>query len=273
MQIQDSTGATVVIRTLQTGTSPPYGIGAVITQAYLCDANGNPISTIAMPSATNPVIPELSFSVTNDQVTTQSLLVTVNVFDSDGVPISANSQLMSDVVSGGSVSSIVDFSIPSWANYGTAYAYVGVYSNWPAQGGVPLGVEYIFPFSITGGAAVQGGTLATTSSETGNPNNFNMQYRLAPDGVFGTYNIYTTTNYLGITGSQTASFAVAQLADVNGDGVVNFHDVTYFVANYINYYNNGVYTPSIDFIHDGSVINFKDVEFFIAYYIAAMSEP
>ncbi len=272
LQIQDPNGNTVAIRTLSTDTTVPYDIPATVSKAYLCDGSENQIGSISMPSATNTVIPMIYFSVTNNLDTIQSVLVTLNIYDSNGVPISVAAQSMPNIPATSSQESILDFNIPSWAHYGTAYAYVDVFNNWPAQGGVPLGEEQSFQFTITGGTAFQGGTPPTTTSQNASPiNNFNMTFRLAQSPTLGTYKVYSTTNYLDVTGSQTTSFAVAQLADVNGDGVVNFKDITSFVGMYINYYANGVYYPQIDFIHNGSVLNFKDISLFVAYYILAWS--
>ncbi len=53
-------------------------------------------------------------------------------------------------------------------------------------------------------------------------------------------------------------------------GTVNFMDVTYFVAAYVQYNLNGTYNPACDLNHDGK-INFADLTIFVADYIAATS--
>jgi ABC-type phosphate transport system substrate-binding protein len=62
----------------------------------------------------------------------------------------------------------------------------------------------------------------------------------------------------GLLGSQTQTIP---------DGNVNFHDITYFVSAYINYYTNGIYNPYADMNADGA-INFHDLTSFVATYIA-----
>jgi hypothetical protein len=237
----------------------------------LCDGNEQQISSISIPSAQNPIIPQIYFTVYNNLATSQSMVVTLNVYDSNGVPFPAASQIMPNVPAYTSQEATVNFDIPSSAHYGTAFACVSVFSAMPSQNGYPLGKEYDFQFTITGGTAFQG-FQPTTQSENGSPTNcFGLEFRLPQytDLTLGTYTVYTTANYQGITGSQTTTFAVAELADVNGEGVVNFETVTYFVGAYINYFNNHVYTPQIDLIHNGSVINFEDVVLFVGYYIQA----
>jgi len=273
VQIQDPNDDTIVIRTLATGTTIPDTIPATISQAYLCNSNEQQISSISMPSATNPVIPEIYFTVYNNLAIAQSMIVTLNVYDSNGIPISATSQTMNNVPAYTTQEGTLDFYIPSWAHYGTAYACVGVFSAMPSQGGYPLGKESDFQFTITGGTAFQG-YQTTMQSLNGSPTNyFSMSFRLPQytDLTLGTYTAYSSTNYQGITGSRVTAFGVAELADVNGDGVVNFNDITAFVGLYINYFTNHVYSPQIDFIHNGSVINFNDVALFVGYYIQAWS--
>jgi hypothetical protein len=271
LQINDSTDHIMIIRTLSTGITIPYGIAATISQAYLSDASENQISSISIPSASNPVIPRLYFKVTNNLNTVQSVIVTLNVYDSNGVPIAETSQPMSGIPSLSSEVSLVDFSIPSWAHFGTAYAFVNVYSNWPSQGGVPLGEENAFQFTITGGTPFQG-TPPLTNSLNGLPyKNFNTTFRLPLNSALGQYTAYSSTSYQNIPASQTTHFNVAQLADINSDGAVNFNDITYFVGLYIAYFTNGLFSPQIDFIHSGNTINFNDIIVFVGYYILAWS--
>ncbi len=267
LQIQDPNGNTMVIRTLSTGNSIPNSIPVTITQAYLCNGAEAQITSTPIPTASNPFITQIYFNVYNNQATAQQVLVTLNIFDSNGVPISVASQNMGSIPAYTSEEAILAFNLPSSAHYGTAYAYVDVYNTWPMRGGVPIGQEKDFQFTITGGTAFQG-TPARTVSDNGSPiNNFNMTFRLPKNGALGTYTAYSSTNYLGVAGSATTPFAVSQLADVNGDGVVNFNDIVDFVGLYIAYFSSAhTYSPQIDFLHTG-VINFNDVILFVGYYI------
>ncbi len=273
VQIQDPNGATMVIRTLQTGTTIPDSIPITISEAFLCNSGEQNITSITIPSGTNLFVPQIYFTVYNNQATAQSLIVTLNVYDSNGIPFPAVSQVMPNVPAYTSKESTLNFYIPSWAHYGTATAYVDVYTAMPNNNGYPLGKEYNFPFTITGGTAYQG-LQPMTQSKNGSPTNFfSMSFRLPQysDVTLGAFTVTSTANYLGVMGSETTPFSVQEFADVNGDSAVNFNDITNFVALYINYFANHVYSPQIDFIHDGSVINFNDVALFVAYYIQAWS--
>lgn len=268
LQIQDPNGNTMVIRTLSTGGTVPYPIAASVSQAYLSNGQEHQISSISIPSQSNPVIPLVYFSVTNNLDTMQSMLVTINVYDSNGVPIGEASQEMSNVAAKSSSAALVDFPIASFAHYGTAYACVDIYNTWPSQGGVPLAVEKSFQFTVTGGTPFQG-TPSSTNSLNGPPfKNFNLTFTLPnQDCPVGTYTAYSSTNYSGVSASQTTTFSVSFLDDLNGDGRVNFNDVSTFVSMYIAYYSSShTYNPAIDFDHNGR-INMNDVDLFVHNYI------
>jgi hypothetical protein len=264
VQIQNPTGQNVVIRTLSTGPTIPYSIPATINQAYLCDGSGNQLSSISIPTESNPVVPTVYCSVSNNLNSPQSMIVTLNVYDSNGVPFAVASQQIG-AAADSSQEYIIDFSIPSWVHYGTAYAFMNIYNTWPNQGGVPLGEEKPFQFTISGGSPFQG-TPPTTYSLNGYYHNFNMTFRLPKNSVPGTYTAYSSTDYQGSQASQTTQFAVALLADVNGDGVVNFNDISAFVTMYIAYFASHTYSSKIDYLQTGS-INFNDVVLFVTYYI------
>ncbi len=276
VQIQDPNGNTLVVRTISTGNVIPYNIPADINASYLCNAGGNQITSIPMPTASNQETPSYYVQVINNEGTIQPMLVTVNMFDSNGVPIALSYATLNV---GAYSSSFIqtNFLIDSWAHYGTVYAYVNVYSDWPSNGGVPLAMEKTFQFTITGGTPFPG-TAPTTYSLNGVDHYYNFTFRLPNQGncVLGNYTVYSTANYpyaayssgtyVGTQGSQTTTFQVAQFGDLNGDGIVNFADLQIFVRDYINYYQNGAYTAAIDFNNDGK-INFADLQLFVKYYL------
>jgi hypothetical protein len=273
VQMTDPNGNTMVIRTLRTGTTTPYSIPAKVSQAYLSNSQGNQIGSISIPSSSNNN-PYFYFNVVNNLQTQQTVLVTLNVFDSNGVPILVTYQQLTLAPSGSS-ENILEFAIPSWTHFGTAYAYVNVYSNWPSQGGYPLGIEYPFTFTITGGTAFQGTPPTTTTVNSGPTHYFEMMFRMPKDpnnalnpadGVIGTYTIYSSTSYSSTHGFQTTTFQYLLLGDLNGDGVINFSDITSLVSMYIAYYEDHIYYVQIDFSHQGT-ISFNDITDFVSYYI------
>ena len=265
LEIQGTTGAPMVVRTIRTGGSMPNTITAYIDSAYLCDSSGNQQTSISLPTQSNGVNPYYYMHVNNNDGTAHQMLLVMNVYDSNGVPIS----LAYQTVSVGAYSSSyvrTNFLIPSTAHYGVATAYVSAYSNWPSQGGVPYGIEQTFQFTITGGVPFVG-TPSIIQSSSGY---YNFSYRIPKTTALGTYTAYTSANYLGISGSSSASFQIVQLGDLNSDGTVNFRDLTTFVSLYVTYYTNHAFNSAIDYTSDGK-INFNDLTRFVQYYIFAWS--
>jgi hypothetical protein len=261
-EVKDQTGATTIIRTIATGTTVSYNQPDFISSAYLSDSGGNQITSI--PIQSSGTMPEILVTVTNNQGSQQSVIATFNLFDSNGVPIALGSQQMT-IGSQSSNTALIPFQIPSWAHYGTAYAFVNVYNNWPSQGGVPQGVEKTFQFTITGGAAFPG-TAPTTNNLNGIYHYYNFTYRLPKNCALGTYTAYSSANYQNTPGAKSTTFQVAQLGDLNADGAVNFKDISLFVSYYVNFYTQHTYTQSIDYNNDGK-INFNDIQLFVKNYI------
>lgn len=274
VQLENPFGGTLFTRTLQTGSTTPFNLTATVTNAYVTNSNGEEVSSISLPPYYYGA-PSVYFDITNNWQTSQNLLVVISIFDSNGIPIFEGSQQATVGGVSSSENSVSLSSIQSTAHYGTAYAYVDVFNTWPSQGGYPISEEYAFTFMITGGTAFQGTPPTTYTVNNGPTHYFNMTFRMPKDpsnlldpanGVTGTYTIYSSTNYEGTTGNQTTTFQYLLLGDLNGDGVINFNDITTFVTLYIAYYQDHTYSASIDFNHDG-LINFEDVTLFVTYYL------
>jgi hypothetical protein len=240
----------------------PGNLSASITAAYICDAGGNQLTSIPLGAYPSIYINVQNLNASN----AQQVLATLSIFDSNGVPIAFYSSWLN--IDNYPATSFVrsNFNISPDPHYGTAYAYVDVFSALPSNKGVPLGLEYDFTFNITGGTPFQG-TPPTTNSLNGLDHYYNFTFRLPKQCQTGEYTIYTTANYYGVAGKANTTFEVLQIGDLNGDGQVNFADLIIFVADYIAFYKTPpTYTATCDFNNDGQ-INFADLTLFVHYYI------
>jgi hypothetical protein len=261
VEIHDQTGATTLIRTVRAGSLTSLIIVAYISSAYLCDADGNQLG-IPVQNGDNQFAPSFYVNTTNNENAIESMFLTFTAYGSNGVAIAVASQPIA-VYARSFSDPIIEFYIPTWMHHGTVYAYVDVYNTW-LNLGVPLGIERLFQFTITGCSPFPV-TPPTTNSLNDLDNYYNVTLRIPKNVVLGNYSFYASANYLGASASQNASFPVVQLAGLNGDGVVNFKGIVIFASDCIAYYSSAhAYTGVIDFSDDGE-INFKYITFFLHY--------
>ncbi len=108
--------------------------------------------------------------------------------------------------------------------------------------------------STTAGSIAAGGP-GTGNSDFAQDNNY---IPLERDDMAGGQVVDSNLNSFTPAPTQTQSYPT---------GVVNFNDITYFVAAYINYNVNHIYNPYADQDANG-VINFNDISLFVGNYIA-----
>ena len=122
LQVQDSNGNILIIRTLKTGIANPPSLPAQIS-AYLSDQSEHPQSSIQAGA-----LSYFTTNLVNNDNLALSMLITINLFDSDGIPIGQISEQCS-LLSEKTGSAILSIQIPNWAHTGTAYGYANIYTD------------------------------------------------------------------------------------------------------------------------------------------------
>jgi hypothetical protein len=258
MAVVDTHGNNIAIRTVSTGTiNNPLG---TVTSAYLSDQSTNKLTSTSAGE-----LAYFTISVINNDYIPRDLRAIINVYDNNGVSLSIGSAKFIAVPSGEECTAMLSVVIPSEAAGGLAYAYGGLYSEWPNQGGYPLAQEVSIPFTLIG--AIQGSNQHSTSS--GNQGSYELSFKLANRATLGQDNVYVISRVDGIIASNMVSFVVKQLGDFNGDGVLDFEDVVIFADNWIAYHSGQPWNPIVDLTKD-SKLGFEDVVVFadawIKYY-------
>jgi hypothetical protein len=258
--VVNTQGEKLVIRTVATGTiTNPKG---AITSAYLSDQTGDELtSVIAGESA------YFTISVTNTDSIPRDLLAAINVYDNNGVPISSGSIKHIAIASGDGFTATLPVKIPSGVAGGSAYAYAGIYSEWPNQGGYPLAPEVSIPFTLTG-TTIGSNQLSTSS---GNQGTYELSFKLPNKATIGQDTIYVTSRFNGLSTSNMASFTVKQPGDANEDGVLDFNDLVLFANSWIAYYEDRPWNQIFDFNKD-SKLDFNDLVEFANAWIIYYSE-
>ena len=261
LQIQDSQGNVVVIRTLMTGASTPSSLPCQISSAYLSDMSGNSQSSIEAGN-----LAYFTINLINNGKVAQSMLVTINLYDSDGIPIGEISEQCS-LLADTNGAAILSIQIPAWARTGTANGYADIYSNWPSNGGVPISLEQPFQFAITNGL----NSIGNISSSNGNQGTYSLTFRLPTMGpVDANYTVYASTSYSGTTVTKSTSFN-SQFGDFNGDGVVDSTDFFIFANAFISAAEgNTNYCQLCDMTQSGTV-NSQDFFIFLNCFITYWS--
>lgn len=265
LQIEDSNGNTLVIRTLRTGTSTTSSLPAQISSAYLSDSSENPQSSIQAGG-----LGYFTVNLVNNDNVERSMLVTINLFDSAGIPIGQISEPCS-LMSSQTDPAILSIPIQTWAHNGVAYGYANIYTNWPSDGGVPISLEQSFNFTITGGA----NSISNIYSCNANQGIYSLTFRLPAMGLAGViYSVYVSTSYSGTTALNSASFH-CYFGDFNGDGFVDSRDLFIFADSYMMYISgNPSYCTLCDMNQDGKIDSadfFLFVDCFVTYWSAVQN--
>jgi hypothetical protein len=242
LEIRDPTGDVVVTRVVKTG-SPPSSLQAQITSAYLSDSAGNHQSTIQAGK-----LAYFTFEFVNNGEPGQSVLITINLYDSSGMPIAV---IRGEPTRSGRA--ILSIQVPSWAHSGVAHGFANIYSGWPRMGGVPLALEQSFEFSISNGVTESGGV----SSVASNQGSYSLLFNLSPRAEMGVYAVFASSSYSGTVALKNTTF-INQLAhpgDFNNDKAVNFKDFLIFVTAYIQFNDNLGYNQICDLDSDKRITN------------------
>jgi hypothetical protein len=260
LQIQDSTGNTLVVRTLKTGTSDPVSLAARISSAFLSDQSEHQLSSIQVG-----LLGYFTINIVNNLNIPQSMLITVNLFDSAGIPIGQISEPGS-LMASQAVGAILSLQIPSWAHSGIAYGYANIYTDWPSNGGVPLGPEQSFQFTIAGGQ----NSISDVYNSNYSQGPYSLTFRLPVNGLSGNYSVVASSSYSGITVLNSTSFR-AQFADFYKDGVLNSQDFFFFANSFIEYSAGHNDYSSLCDLNQDEKINSADFFLFVDCYMTYWS--
>ena len=194
LQVVDESTYARVIRTLQTGPTPPGNV--TIIEVIPCgDIWGTPRESFQAGTTAY-----FKVTVTNNDIVSRNVTVTINVYDGDMAPLGTGASRAS-IAPGATYSTTRSMEIPEWASIGNATVCANAFTDWPGPGpsedrprnGIPYCPEISATFQITGTA--QGATTSETGSE--NPGNYNLTFKLPPDARTGLYRVYAISSYKG----------------------------------------------------------------------------
>jgi hypothetical protein len=196
---------TIVTRTIPTGTEHTGGWDAEVVSVYASDDGGNPTSSVVRGDRAY-----FTVTIRNNKIISQHVLMTLNVYDSTLIPLSVES-LGADVSGESQLMYVASMQIPTWASLGKAPVYANIYSNWPQNGGRPLGPERAANFSIRESQYVSAPSNPIPEQTVEN-GSYATSFRLSPEPFPGVYTVYVRAWYMGNTASFQTAFSVIDVA-------------------------------------------------------------
>ncbi|MCW4005181.1 MAG: hypothetical protein NWF04_01075 [Candidatus Bathyarchaeota archaeon] len=259
LQVQDSNQNTIITHSIKTGTKSPSPLPVHINSAYLSDMSANPQDSISAGT-----LGCFAVNIANNDNVGHTMLVTITVYDSAGIPV-AHVFGTPSLVAGATGTALLSIQIPTGAHTGIAYGYANTYSGWPSEGGFPMGLEASFNFTITNGAPENVASFPQSNGSQGSYyHSFNLPLTGPDDCV---YTVFASSSYCGENAFATAAFNVL-FSDFTGDNAVTYADVDAFENAYIQYNTDHVFDSSFDLNGDGK-LDFNDLFLFATCYVTA----
>jgi len=253
VQISDARGTPIVIRTVNTGTTPSNSFYVFIASIFASDAYGNPKNTFSPGE-----LAYFNITVLNVDIEPRLTLITVNAYDQNNMSLASGSikTLLPE-----STFTILIISVPisAEAANGTAIAYANAYTDWPMLGGVPYCPERKATFTINSTNPTSPTTIETVNA------NYNVIFKIPTQVAVGNFTAHVTSTYQGFTTYNSTIFRVKILGDINGDDTCNYKDLWLLLYSYGSKEGDPKYNPEADFNRD-SWVNYRDLWILLKNY-------
>ena len=242
VEMDDSTGWPLLLRTLNTGT-PPTTETLQIISVYPSDQAGNPKSGFKKGT-----VGYFTTIVKNKNNTRVTFELTLTVFDSQQGIMDTSRLTISDMLPQANGTFTLPMYILDGAPTGTAIVYANTFTNLPRLNGTALSIEKSTTFAITANTAATQSQTSQATIQAGAQ--FFTNFTVPLYQHYGYYNITTTCKYLNETAIAKKRIEI-RVPDLNGDNKVNVLDLI-VVANSLGWTGPPGSIPA-DVNRDGSV--------------------
>lgn len=212
-----------MLRTLPTGSIELENWIVEILQVTPCDQNGNP-----KDSFTRNTLAYFKVQWKNNDDVSHYAIITLTLCYGNSVPFYAYSPNAGTLAPNETRLAMFPVPIPSDATLGPARIYVSALLDWPSNSGYAYCPEKSADFTITD-------TLGFTTSNKNQAvilflaeiGTYSLAFQIPGTGAFiGNYTIYASSRFLGThQATNTTTFEVILLGDINGDLVVDGQDM------------------------------------------------
>jgi len=231
-------------RTLYTGTPPSGPWYVEVTNVYIGDSVGNPVTSLKRGD-----ICYVWIYYQNTYRDNLDITIAFTIYDVNQSPLFAQTPISQSTPPGTGYYVAYAWQIPTDAEPGDATVYASAFTGLPVNGGTPHSPEKSYTFGIRK-------TSLPASSEGTYSNSFQIARR---NTRIGNYNVYVASFYQGYQATYTTSYQVILQADINGDLYVNIKDAVLLGLAYGSKLGDPSppWDPRCDLNHD-NYINIKD---------------
>jgi len=248
LQINTRIGA-FIYRTLHTGTIPTYTYYIEILDAYIGNSLGDPLTNVKRGSTV-----WIWIHFQNNLAEEVYTVIAYTIYSATGSPLFAFAPVAYNVPPGGPFFSVYSWEIPSDAELGTATIYASAFSEFPKNGGVPYCPEKSSTFNIISSETSTTQHISNTVQFAYEEGTFNSSFYIpSKGGRLGNYTIYVNSHYLGQNATDTMTFEVKLLGDIDRDGFVKIGDIVSVINHYGTTPSSPNWDPNADVNGDGKV--------------------
>jgi len=174
---------TTILRALPLNPTQSFPFSIKITSLLPVDDYG-----VFKPSTERGKYMWFNMTVKNKGLSPKPVLVSITVLDSGLIPLDIDTA--SFTIQPGQTNAFMPrMYIPNWATLGTAYIHASVYNEWPDLLGYPLCPEKTSYFSIIESIYYDEPPNATSPTQHNENGTYEMNFRLPPDMIPGTYQV------------------------------------------------------------------------------------
>lgn len=251
LQINNPKDGTWVVRTLTTGQMPSGPFPVEILNVTSTDSSGLPKGLFNRGQDAG-----FKVAIKNNAGSSYSVLVTVNLYYSNGVPFSLFPIYEGMIDAGATLTaSTWPVTIPGTAVAGQATAYASISNGLPNGTGWAYGPEKNGTFNIVSG----GGVPTPPTNPLGT---FSLKIPLTSIPVWlGNYSVYARTHYNYTISSSTSVFTVVLTGDIAPtppDGRIDMRDIAAVARAFGTWPGDPLWNPAADLDNSGKV-DMKDV--------------